>query len=88
MIIEGLIFWCKKKFVVKNIFLNVPSVRQEVTIFCAPKNIGTNVYNALKKKFEDILKNGREIGRTIKPSVKFCALRTNILDNMTFLGGF
>jgi len=45
----------------KIFFLNVPSVRQGVTIFCAPKNMGTNVYSAMKKKFEDILKNGREI---------------------------
>jgi hypothetical protein len=72
----------------KIFFLNVPSVRQGVTIFCAPKNMGTNVYSAMKKKFEDILKNGREIGSTIKPFVKFCALRTHFLVNMTFLGGF
>ena len=29
--------------------------------------MGTNVYSALKKKFEDILKNAREIVSTIKP---------------------
>ena len=40
-----------------------------------------------KKKFEDILKNGREIGSTIEPFVKFYVIKTQILDNMTFLGG-
>ena len=34
----------------KYFFLNVPSVWQGVTIFCAPKNMGTNVYSAMKKK--------------------------------------
>ena len=45
------------------------------------------MYNALKKQFEDILKNGREIGGTVKPFVKFCVIRTQILDNFTSFGG-
>jgi len=45
------------------------------------------IYNALKKQFVDILKNGREIGGTVKPFVKFCVIRTQILDNFTSFGG-
>ena len=40
----------KEVFGKKYSFLNVPSVRQGVTIFCAPNNMGTNVYSALKKQ--------------------------------------